>query len=113
MMESNTKYQKKNGRFPGMLRGLFYAVSVVFLLCCIAFLVLDHLQMKKKLAAIDNKIDAVELALKEVVSTAATQPHAAATDNKPDARSFHVRLRRATALSLEDLEKRLKVLEMR
>ena len=113
MMESNTKYQKKNGRFSGKLCGLFYAVSVVFLLCCIAFLILDHLQMKSKLAAIDNKMDAVELTLKDVVPKSAIEPHAVTTDNETDTGSFHVRLRRAAALSLEDLEKRLQVLEMR
>lgn len=98
-----------------MLRGLFYAVLVVFLLCCIAFLVLDYLQVKWKLAIIDDKMDAVELALREVVPKlkAAIEPHAATTDNKPDSRSFHVRLRRAAVSSLEDLEKRLTVLEVR
>ena len=115
-MDSNKKEQKTNGRFSEMLRSLFYVVIIVFLLSCMIFLFLDHLETKERLAVIDDKMSAFELTLKKVFPTSPT--HTASEDNGLDAEGsegLHVRLRRAltSTVSLQSLEKRLNVLELR
>ena len=116
IMDSNKKEQKTKGRFSEILRSLFYVVMIVFLLSCIVFLFLDHLQTKERLAVIDDKMNTFELTLKKVFPTSPT--HTASEDNRLDAagsEGLHVRLRRAltSTVSLQSLEKRLNVLEFR
>ena len=103
--------QKTKIRFSEILRCLFYVTVVVFLLSCIvfqAFLFMDHLQTKQRLAAIDEKVNTLELTPKQVFPSSY-----GARKNRPDAEDLHVRLRRAVTISLQSLEKRLKVLEIR
>ena len=113
-MESETKKQKRTLRFSEILRCLFYAVVVVFLLSCMvfqAFLFMDHLQTKQRLAAMDKKMNTFELTLKKPLPS--RPPHTTARDDRLDGEDLHVRLRRAVTISLQSLEKRLKVLETR
>ena len=65
--------------------------------------------MKQRFAAIDDKM-ITEETLKKFLS--ACEPHSD-TDEPLDAKALLVRKKRASALSLESLEKRLKVLEFR
>lgn len=67
--------------------------------------------MKQKLATMDKKMSSLELATKSFVPS--SSPHNKAKDTKHGFKDLHVRLRRAVALSLQSLEKRLKVLEIR
>ena len=69
-----------------------------------AILFMDHLEMKQRLAEIERATP------KKLFTT--SQPQAARSD-KLDADDLHVRLRRAVTVSLQSLEKRLKVLETR
>ena len=115
-MDSNNKEQKTKGRFSEILRSLFYVMMIVFLLSCMVFLLLDHLQTKERLAVIDDKMSAFEFTLQKVFPTSPT--HTASEDNKLDAEGsegLHVRLRRklSSTASLQSLEKRLNVLEFR
>ena len=76
-----------------------------------AFLFMDHLQTKQRLAAIDEKINTFGLTPKKPCPS--SSPHTVATDVRLDAGDLHVRLRRTVTISLQSLEKRLKVLETR
>ena len=90
-----------------ILRCLFYAAGIVFLLSSMIFqaiLFMDHLAMKQRLAEIERAPP------KKLFTR--SQPQAARSD-KLDADDLHVRLRRAVTVSLQSLEKRLKVLETR
>ena len=112
-MESKTKQQKPKLRFSETLRGLFYAILVFVLLSSIvfqAFLFMEHLQAKQTLAAIDEKVNRLDQTLKMVFPS--SPPHGA-RKNRPDAKDLHVRKRRSVTISLQSLEKRMKVLEMR
>ena len=112
-MDSETKHQKTKHRLSEILRCLFYAIEVFVLLSCIvfqAFLCMDHLQTKQRLAAIDEKVDTLDLNLKKLFPS--SPPHGA-RENRPDTKDLYVRKRRAVTISLKSLEKRLKVLESR
>ena len=74
------------------------------------FLSVDHIQMKQRLTLIDDKIDTVEQKFKELFPTS---HYNKARDGRLDAEGLLVRKKRAQSLSLERLEKRLKVLEFR
>ena len=103
-MDSATKAKAPSWK---ILRCLFYAAVIVFLLSCMIFqaiLFMDHLEMKQRLAEIERATP------KKLFTT--SQPQAARSD-KLDADDLHVRLRRAVTVSLQSLEKRLKVLETR
>ena len=67
--------------------------------------------MKQKWATIDEKVTSLELATKSFVPS--SPPQNEAKDTKRGFKDLHERLRRTVALSLQSLEKRLKVLEMR
>ena len=113
-MESETEKQKRTLRFSEILHCLFYVVVVVFFLSCMvfqAFLFMDHLQTKQRLAAMDEKMNTFELTPKKPFPS--SPPHTAAGDVRLDAEDLHVRLKRAVTVSLQNLEKRLKVLETR
>ena len=90
-----------------ILRCLFHAAVIAFLLSYMIFqaiLCRDHLEMKQRLAEIERATP------KTLFTT--SQPQAAGSD-KLDADDLHVRLRRAVTISLQSLEKQLKVLETR
>ncbi len=87
---------------------MLYAVVVVFLVSCNAFLFFEQQQMKQRLAAMDAKM-ITEETLKKFFSAS---QHYSDTDERIDAKALLVRKKRV-ALSLESLEKRLKVLEFR
>ena len=110
-MERDEKQQKTKGRFSEILRCMLYAVVVVFLVSCNAFLFLEQQQMKQRLAAIDDKMNACDRSLKKPFPT--RQNNGGEPDERLDAKALLVREKRALALSLESLEKRLKVLEFR
>jgi len=113
-MELETKEQKAKLRFSEIFRCLCYAVMVVFLLSSMifqAFLYMDHLEMKQRLAAIDKKVHAIELPIKKSFPT--NQPQTTKDLNRLDVEDLHVRLKRAVPVSLQSLEKRLKALEIR
>ena len=100
-------------RLVELFRRLFYPAVVIFLLSCIAFLVLNHLEMKQKLAAMDEKVNAIELTVEKFFAT--SSPHNKAGDkNRLDTGSLPVRRsKRAATVSLQNLDKRVKVLEIR
>ena len=112
VMDSQVKEQKTKLRFSEIFRCLFYAVVVAFLLSCMvfqAFLYMDHLEMKQRLAAIDEEINTLKLTSKTLL-TSPTQ--AVSRDALHDVQGLHGRLRRASTVSLQNLEKRLKILEI-
>ena len=110
-MNPDQKQQSKKISFWKILHCLFYAVAIVFLLSCLALVILDHLEMKRRLNTIDEKMSTVELTLKRTIPT--SLPHTAARDNRLAVDDLHVRLKRAVTVTLQSLEKRLKVLEIR
>ena len=110
-MERHEKQQKTKGRFSEILRCMLYAVVIVFLASCNAFLFLEQQQMKQRLAAIDDEMNTFERSLKKAFPT--RQNNGDEQDERLDAKALLVREKRALALSLESLEKRLKVLEFR
>jgi len=71
---------------------------------------MEHLQAKQTLAAIDEKVNTLDQTLKMVFPS--SPPHGA-RKNRPDAKDLHVRKRKSVTISLQSLEKRMKVLEMR
>ena len=109
-MDSEVKEQKSKLRLPEILRCLFFVGVVVFLLFCMVFLFLDRLEMKQRLTAIDEKLNTFELTLKMSLPKS---PAFGSRDIRFGAEDLHVRLRRAVTVSLQSLEKRLKVLEIR
>ena len=108
-MDQDKKKQKEKGRFSEILRRMLCTVVVVFLVSWMAFLSLDNIQMKQRLAAIDDKM-ITEETLKKIFSAS---QHYSDTDEQLDAKALLVRKKRALALNLESLEKRVKVLEFR
>ena len=101
-------------RLIEFFRRLFYPAVIIFLLSCIAFLVLNHLEMKQKLAAMDERVNAIELTVVKFFAT--ISPHNQAGDkNRLDTgTSLPVRRsKRAATVSLQNLDKRVKVLETR
>ena len=111
-MDQDKKKQEVKGRFWEILRCLLYTTVVVFVMSCIAFLYLEQRQLKQSLAAINDKTDKMitEEMLKKFFS--ANRLHND-TDERLDEKALLLRRKRAMALSLESLEKRLKVLETR
>ena len=110
-MNTTTKEQKNQLGISQILRCLVYIAAIIFLLSCMvfqAFFFMDHLEMKQKLATMDEKMTSFELATKSFVPSSPPQNEA-----KHGFKDLHVRLRRAVALSLQSLEKRLKVIEIR
>lgn len=111
-MESKTQ-----GRFSEFLRSLLYAVVILLLSLCVVFqalLFVDHLQTKKRLATIEEKMNTFELTQKQLFTP--SPKHKAATYTERDTDStelFHMRSRRVTTLSFQNLEERVKVLEVR
>jgi len=74
---------------------------------------MGHLQTIKRLDAIDKKVYALELTMKKLIPSSPT--YEANQNRLTDLaeRDLHVRLRRTVTISLQSLEKRLKVLEIR
>ena len=112
-MDPETKEQKTKLRLSEILRYSFYGVVIVLLLSCIGFLFMGHLQTIKRLDAIDKKVYALELTMKKLIPSSPT--YEANQNRLTDLaeRDLHVRLRRTVTISLQSLEKRLKVLEIR
>ena len=104
------KKQNTKGCLSEILRFALNAVVVVFLLSCMTFLYLDHIRMTQRLTAIDEKMDAFEQTFKKLISTSQYNED---RDGRFDAKGLLVRKKRAQSLSLESLEKRLKILEFR
>lgn len=110
-MERGENEQKANGRFTEILRCMLYAVLILFFVSCIAFLFWRQHQINKRLAAIDDKMDKFEWKLKNHFPT-----HQYVNNDRIDrldAKALLTRKKRASTLSLQSLEKRLKVLELR
>ena len=102
-MDQDKKEHKLKQRFSEILRCVLYGVVVVFLMSCIIILFLEQQKMKQRLTAIDDKMNTFERTLR----------YNNDKDERLDAKALFVREKRAVALSLESLEKRLKVLEFR
>ena len=109
-MESDNTKQKTNGRLSKILRCVSYAVVVVFLVLCNTFLFLEQQHTKQRLTALEDKM-ITEETLKRFFP--ASQSNSADKHKRHDGKALLVREKRALALSLESLEKRLKVLEFR
>ena len=110
LMESENTKQKTYNRLSEILRGVLYAVVVVFLLLCNIFLFLEQQHTKQRLTALEDKMITEEMLKK---SFPASQSNSADKHERLDGKALFVREKRALALSLENLEKRLKVLEFR
>jgi len=109
-MESENTKQKTNGRLSEILRCVLYAVVIVFLLLCNIFLFLEQQHTKQRLTSLEDKMITKEM-LKKFFP--ASQSNSADNHERLDDKALFVREKRALALSLESLEKRLKVLEFR
>ena len=103
LMDQDKKEHKLKQRFSEILRCVLYGVVVVFLMSCTIILFLEQQKMKQRLTAIDDKMNTFERTLQ----------YNNDKDERLDAKGLFVREKRAVALSLESLEKRLKVLEFR
>ena len=97
MRKQNAKYA-----FLEICRSFFYALVFVGLLSWLAFLSLDHIQIRQRLSVIDHRMDRFERKFEEIIPT--RQSNGAKTLLDRDKRDV---------LSLESLEKRLKALEFR
>ena len=102
-MDQDKKEHKLKQRFSEILRCVLYVVVVVFMMSCIIILFLEQQKMKQRLTAIDDKMNTFERTLQ----------YNNDKDERLEAKALFVREKRAVALSLESLEKRLKVLEFR
>ena len=109
-MELDKNEKKTNFRLSEALRCVLYAVVVVFLVLCNTFLFLEHRHTKQRLTALEDKV-ITEETLKKFFP--AIQINSADKDQRLDAKSLLVREKRAPASNIENLEKRLKVLEFR
>ena len=103
IMDQDKKEHKLKRRLSEFIRCVLYIAVVIFLMSCIAILFLEQQQMKQRLTAIDDKVTTFERALQ----------YNNERDKRLEAKGFLDREKRAVALSLESLEKRLKVLEFR
>ena len=108
-MDQDRKEPKREGRFSEILRCLIYVAVAVLLLSCMAFLFLDHVQMKRRLAAMEEKM-ITEETLKTFCGTGQVPTDA---DKRVDDKALLLRRKRALTLTLHGLDKRLKVLEFR
>ena len=113
IMDPEKKGQTIKLRLLELFRCLFYPAVVIFLLSCITFLVLNHLEMKQKLAAMDEKVNAIELTVEKFFAT--ISPHTrVGNKNGLDTEGLPVRRsKRAAIVSLQNLDKRVKVLVTR
>ena len=103
LMDQDKNEHKLKQRFSEILRYVLYVVVVAFLMSCIIILFLEQQNIKQRLIAIDDKMNTFERTLQ----------YNNDKDERLDAKALFVREKRAVALSLESLEKRLKVLEFR
>ena len=108
-MDQERKQPKTEGRFPKFARFIFWTALVVFLLSCLAFLVLENVQMKRRLTFIEERMVTAET----IEKFCATIRRQSDTDDRADTKTLLLRRRRSLGLSLQSLEKRLKVLELR
>ena len=108
-MDQERKEPKAEGRFSESLRYLLYVAVFVFFLSCMTVLFLDHIEMKRRLAAMEDKMITDET-LQKFCATSRIQRD---TDERVDDKALLLRRKRELALSLQGLEKRLKVLEFR
>lgn len=99
LMDQDKKEHKFKERFPEILRCVLYLV----VLSCIAIVFSEQHKMKQRLTAIDDKMNRFERTLRYDIDK----------DVRNQPKDLLVREKRALALSLESLEKRLKVLEFR
>lgn len=102
-MDQDKKEHKLKGCFSEILCCVLYVAVVVFLMSCITILFFEQQNMKQRLTAIDDKMNTLERTLR----------YNNDRDKGLEAKGLLVREKRALALSLEGLEKRLKVLEFR
>ena len=102
-MDQDKKEHKLKQGFSEILRCVLYVVVVVFLMFCIIILFLEQHKMKQRLIAIDDKMNTFERILQ----------YNNDKDERLEAKALFDREKRAVSLSLESLEKRLKVLEFR
>ena len=109
-MEPDNTQQKTNNRISETFRWVFYVVVVVFLVLWNTFLFLEHRHTKQRLSEIEDKM-IIEQTLKKFFL--ASQSNSADKHERLDGKVLLVKEKRALALSLESLEKRVKVLEFR
>ena len=109
-MEPDNTEQKTNNRILETFRCVFYVVVVVFLVLWNTFLFLEHRHTKQRLSEIEDKM-ITEETLKKFFP--ASQSNSAEKHERLDGKVLLVKEKRALALSLESLEKRVKVLEFR
>jgi len=98
-MDQDKKEHKFKERFPEILRCVLFLV----VLSCIAIVFSEQHKMKQRLTAIDYKMNRFERTLQYDIDK----------DERNQPKDLLVREKRALALSLASLEKRLKVLEFR
>ena len=96
-------------RFSEIVRFVLYVAVVIFLLSSVVLVAVDYVQMKQRLAAIEEKINEDEL-LRKVCVTSRKQTE---IDGRAKVQASLSRRRRALTVSLAGLEKRVKVLEYR
>ena len=109
-MEPDNTEQKTNNRISQTFRCVFYVVVVVFPVLWNTFLFLEHRHTKQRLSEIEDKM-ITEETLKKFFH--ASQSNSADKHERLDGKVLLVREKRALALSLKTLEKRVKVLEFR
>ena len=102
-MDQDKKEHKLKQRYSETLRCVLYVVVVVFMMSCIIILFLEQQKMKQRLTEIDDKMNTFERILQ----------YNNDKDKRLEAKALFFREKRAVALNLESLEKRLKVLEFR
>ena len=103
LIDQDKKEHKLKQRFSEILHCVLFVVVVVFVMSCIIILFLEQQKIKQRLIAIDDKLNTFERTLQ----------YNNDKDERLDAKALFVREKRAVSLSLESLEKRLKVLEFR
>ena len=108
-MERDNTEEKTNNRRSEILRCILYAVIVVFLVLCNTVLFLEKQHTKQRLSALEDKM-ITEETLKKFFP--ASQSNTADKHEGFDGKALHIREKRALALSLESLEKGLKVLDL-
>ena len=101
MRKQNAKYA-----FLEICRSFFYALVFIGLLSWLAFLSLDHIQIRQRLSVIDHRMDRFERKFEEIIPTRQSNKR------RNGAKTLLDRDKR-DVLSLESLEKRLKALEFR
>ena len=111
-MDAEKKEQKTKHHSLEILRYLFYAVVVVFLFSCILSLFLEYLEMKQRLVVMDGQMRTLKLTLDKLSATSSSGK--TGNNDGPDVEYLPARrTRREVTLTLQSLERRLKVLETR